>query len=169
MSQNKTVTPGMAKAMKGDRSCSGCGLSIPTYPGRYPAKCPSCDTKLDGLSRADSITQTLEALTGKAVKELTAFLAGKLTSKATTFAGLKKIKRADLEPFGKIPTHQADRLYGLADADYAKKVSPSRQKFRTTPKSNVFIIKLQKKMGGNSFIVDTSGYDYARYIAEIVD
>jgi hypothetical protein len=41
-----TVTSGMLKAMgktrMSDRTCEGCKLGFPIYPGRYPTKCPRC-------------------------------------------------------------------------------------------------------------------------------
>jgi len=41
------ITKGMAKAMGGSVcTCSGCNLAIPRYRGRYPQKCPDCDTVL---------------------------------------------------------------------------------------------------------------------------
>lgn len=41
-----TLTPGLTKALAGDRSLEACecGFAMPTYPGRYPSKCPVCST-----------------------------------------------------------------------------------------------------------------------------
>lgn len=41
-----SLTAGMANVTQrgrmSDRSCVGCGLGFPVYPGRYPAECPKC-------------------------------------------------------------------------------------------------------------------------------
>lgn len=41
-----SLTAGMANVTQrgrmSDRSCVGCGLGFPVYPGRYPAACPKC-------------------------------------------------------------------------------------------------------------------------------
>lgn len=40
------ITKGMANTMKGNKECTGCGMKIPKYPGRYPKKCPECGMEL---------------------------------------------------------------------------------------------------------------------------
>lgn len=59
------ITKGMAKAMSGLRihaTCS-CGMSIPKYTGRYPAKCPSCGGDLK--THVDAEDGTCEGKAGE--------------------------------------------------------------------------------------------------------
>ena len=43
------LTPGAARAITklgGRAPCGTCGFSLPKYPGRYPSKCPQCETPI---------------------------------------------------------------------------------------------------------------------------
>lgn len=47
----RKLTPGALNAMmpsqdSASRWCSGCGLTLPSYPGRYPSMCPDCGSGL---------------------------------------------------------------------------------------------------------------------------
>lgn len=42
----------MARAGADRKPCVKCGFILPKYPGRYPSKCPSCDSPFD-FSRAE--------------------------------------------------------------------------------------------------------------------
>lgn len=60
MSKAAKITVGMKNAMDklpgSGRKCSGCGLKVPSYQGRYPKNCPECDTALSfGESKAIDI------------------------------------------------------------------------------------------------------------------
>lgn len=51
-----SVTSGMARAPKqAARTCGGCSLKIPVYPGRYPDKCPECGHSLKTPSMEEQI------------------------------------------------------------------------------------------------------------------
>jgi len=58
-----TVSPGMKNAMAklppSGRKCSGCGLVIPSYQGRYPLRCSNCGTE---LSFGEKFSKAVEAL-----------------------------------------------------------------------------------------------------------
>ena len=50
MSKTAKITVGMKNVMNklppSGRTCPGCKLAIPSYQGRYPARCPECNTEL---------------------------------------------------------------------------------------------------------------------------
>jgi len=51
-----SVTPGMANAAKrAARTCSGCDLKIPVYPGAYPKSCPNCGMDMTPPSVTEQI------------------------------------------------------------------------------------------------------------------
>ena len=44
------LTTGVLNALNKQRNrtvCRSCGFPVPVYPGRYPTKCPHCDTGRD--------------------------------------------------------------------------------------------------------------------------
>jgi hypothetical protein len=45
---DERITPGMAHAIArhGVRTIHPCGMPVPTYPGRYPSRCPLCNEPL---------------------------------------------------------------------------------------------------------------------------
>ena len=49
-SEKKTITSGIFNALKKGMNvklkCNNCGLEIPPYKGRYPSRCPNCNSEL---------------------------------------------------------------------------------------------------------------------------
>lgn len=46
---DEALTPGLKRAYHKNgsgRSCSGCGLTLPRYPGGYPKSCPECNNPI---------------------------------------------------------------------------------------------------------------------------
>ena len=45
---SEELTPGVLNALNRNRSrttCKECGFPLPIYPGRYPSRCPHCETE----------------------------------------------------------------------------------------------------------------------------
>ena len=51
----EALTPGAARAISklGTRPCATCGFALPKYPGRYPSKCPQCETPMSAALYRD--------------------------------------------------------------------------------------------------------------------
>lgn len=68
---NETDTLGMLRSRvnfnKPARRCNDCGLVIPSYPGRYPSKCPDCgcqDIRNYDTDKDSRVTTIMKVITG---------------------------------------------------------------------------------------------------------
>jgi len=132
MTKAAKITPGMQHAMdklpQSGRKCPNCGLEIPTYKGRYPARCPECGTELsfgEEFSKAVNALYVLDRLVEKKQK--------------TTFGvepkGLKRRYYKDLADIAKDFTEEELRgasvfvVYGAVVVGYLETDSLLRELF----------------------------------------
>ena len=85
-----------------------------------------------------------------------------LSRKAQSFARSVVIKKKDISDLDSLPRYSSKEVYGFEMSDQS---APESTDFKKKIQDQFFI--LTGVQGGGEYLVDTQGYNYARYTAKL--